>query len=113
MKITKVENEKVEELKKEFVVCGHDLLGVYRTSSGLFVLISNDFTKDGHIRHISASHHQRLPTYYEIKELRYTLCGDVKYMAMIFPPVEQFVNIHPNCLHLYEIKGQDDLLGLL
>ena len=81
-----------------------DLKG-YKTSSGLTVMVSNDIDGDGNkVRHISMSHIHRLPTYYEMKDLRYRLCPDVKYMAQIFPPLEDFVNIHDNCLHLYEVE---------
>ena len=44
-----------------------------------------------------------VPTYYEMKELRYSLEAGAKYMAMIFPPPEEFLNLHENCLHLYEL----------
>lgn len=62
-------------------------------------------TKDGGKWHLSISHKNRLPTYEELKDARYRFCPDVKYMAQIFPPKEEFVNIHPYCLHLWEIDG--------
>ena len=45
------------------------------------------------------------PTYDEIKEARYKFLPDNAFMAQIFPPQDDFVNIHPNCHHLWEIDG--------
>lgn len=53
--------------------------------------------------HLSISHPMRYPTYDEIKEARYKYIPDDVYMAMIFPPQNEFVNIHPNCFHLWQI----------
>jgi hypothetical protein len=50
------------------------------------------------------SHKNRLPTYDELKEARYKYCADVPYMAQIFPPESEFINLHPFCLHLWEIE---------
>ena len=70
--------------------------------------MSTDIGTDGRdLLHISASAPDSLPTYYEMKELRYKLGKDAKYMAMIFPPEEEFVNIHENCLHLYELTPDE------
>lgn len=62
--------------------------------------------------HISVSCPKRLPTYDEIKSARYSLAPAGVTMAMIFPPPEEFVNLHPNCLHLYEIPGDGMAEGL-
>lgn len=53
--------------------------------------------------HLSISHLTRLPTYDELKAARYKYCPDNCYMAQIFPPKADFVNLHPFCLHVYEI----------
>lgn len=57
--------------------------------------------------HISISRKDRIPTYGELKEVRYHFCPDVPYMAQIFPPTAEFVNVHENCLHLHEITPQE------
>jgi hypothetical protein len=81
---------------------------VYGTSTGLKVIVSVDLNENGKgMLHISASSPDRLPTYYELKELRYKLGKDVKYMAIIFPPEEEFVNLHDNCLHMYELTPEE------
>lgn len=53
--------------------------------------------------HISISHPDRYPTYDEIKKARYDLVPDNVTMAMLFPPSIQFVNVHPNCFHLFQL----------
>lgn len=59
---------------------------------------------DGGDWHLSISHPTRYPTYEEIKQARYQFIPNEVTMAMIFPPKEQFVNLHPNCFHLWQIK---------
>lgn len=53
--------------------------------------------------HISISHESRYPTWEEIKVARYSLIPEGVVMAMLLPPKEEFVNLHPNCFHLYQI----------
>lgn len=59
---------------------------------------------DAGLWHISISHPSRLPTYEELKEARYVFAPDNIYMAQIFPPQDQFINVHPYCLHLYQLS---------
>lgn len=51
---------------------------------------------------------KRLPSYEEIKHARYELIPNEVTMAQIFPPKEEFVNVHEYCLHLYEINLDED-----
>ena len=53
--------------------------------------------------HLSISHKTRYPTWDEIKEARYRFVPDEVTMAMLLPPRDQYVNVHPNCFHLHEI----------
>lgn len=55
--------------------------------------------------HMSISHPTRYPTWDEIKEARYRFVPNKPMMAMLLPPKEQYINIHPNCFHLHEIEG--------
>lgn len=43
--------------------------------------------------------------YYELKEVRYEFMPNGIYAAQIFPPREEFVNVHQNCFHLYEVEA--------
>lgn len=72
----------------------------FQTSSGCVGIVS----RDAGMWHLSISHKDRLPTYDELKDARYRFCPDVKYMAMIFPPKKEFVNVYETCLHLWEIE---------
>lgn len=63
------------------------------------IIVSKDYGK----WHLSISHPRRLPTYNELKEARYKYTPNLITMAQIFPPLEQYVNIHPFCLHLWQI----------
>lgn len=57
--------------------------------------------------HLSISHPSRLPEYIEIKEARYQLCPDGIYMAQIFPPQVEFINMHKNCIHLFQLSENE------
>ncbi len=61
------------------------------------------YTIDNGEHHISISTHRALPSYSEMKTIRYMFCPDDIYMAEIFPPSEEFVNLHPFTRHLYQI----------
>ena len=66
---------------------------------GFFVITSID---NGAF-HMSISKNDRYPTLDEIVEARNYLCPLYMTMAMIIPPKEQYVNVHKNCFHLFEI----------
>lgn len=57
--------------------------------------------------HMSISHKSRYPIYNEIKDARYSLIPDNHYMAQILPPKKEFVNIHENCFHLFELSDNE------
>jgi hypothetical protein len=56
--------------------------------------------------HLAISHRWRYPTWDEIKAARYRYVPDQVTMAMILPPVVQYVNYHENCFHLHEIENE-------
>lgn len=41
--------------------------------------------------------------YHQLKEVRYKFLPNNIQVAQIFPPREEFVNVHHNCWHLWEI----------
>jgi hypothetical protein len=61
-------------------------------------------SKDDGSWHISVSHPLRYPKWDEIHQARYDLIPNEAYMVMILPPKEEYVNIHKNCFHLWEIS---------
>lgn len=57
--------------------------------------------------HLSIAHPKRLPTWEEVREARYHFLPDGVLMAMLLPPKEEYVNVHPFCFHLWEIQGEE------
>lgn len=47
----------------------------------------------------------RLPTWAEIHEARYRFLPNEIYAAILLPPKEEYVNLHPTTMHLYEVEG--------
>lgn len=61
--------------------------------------------------HLSISARGVMPSYKEMKAARYHYCPDDIYMAEIFPPSKEFVNLHEHCRHLWQIKIKDSNYG--
>lgn len=79
-----------------------DKYGVYAT--GLFAYKGKNVfisVEDGRW-HLSVSANHTLG-YYELKEIRYKFMPNDMEVAQIFPPREEFINLHENCFHLYEL----------
>ena len=72
----------------------------YTTDTGCSILQSTD----NGLFHLSISHSGRYPTWNEIKQARYELLPDEITMIMYLPPKDEFVNVHKNCFHLWQIK---------
>jgi hypothetical protein len=67
------------------------------------VLISHE-DHGGKMRwHLSISCRDRYPQWEEIKDARYSLLPVGLTFAQILPPLNEYLNIHPNCFHLWEI----------
>jgi hypothetical protein len=54
--------------------------------------------------HLSISCKNRLPSYGELVTARYRLLPRVKEMSMHFPPMDEFINVHPYTLHLFQTR---------
>ena len=54
--------------------------------------------------HLSISHKKRYPSWDEIRDARYQFMPGNITVAMLLPPKSEYVNVHPNCFHLHEIK---------
>ncbi len=52
------------------------------------------------ITHLSISHPDRIPSWGELKQTKYHFFPNLS-MVMYFPPIKDYVNVHPYCLHLY------------
>lgn len=67
---------------------------------------------ESHGWHLSISTPHRYPTWDEIKAARYDHCPKHITMAMILPPVEEYVNLHEFCFHLHQIPNDGELIVL-
>lgn len=77
-----------------------------REGTFLFGECSVIVSKDAGHWHLSIGNPERLPTYEELKEARYKFLPDDIYMAQIFPPTKEFVNVHKFVLHLWQIDKE-------
>ena len=66
--------------------------------------------KGGKSWHLSISCEHRYPNWEGIKAARYDLIPNEVTMAMILPPKEEYVNLHPNCFHLHEIENDSRII---
>ncbi len=53
--------------------------------------------------HLSISNPTRYPGWDEIKDARYNLLPLGVTFVMVLPPPNEYVNIHNNCFHLWEM----------
>lgn len=83
-----------------------DKYGIYSTGffkyKGKSIIINNE----AGLWHLSVSANHNLG-YYELKEIRYMFMPNDMHVAQIFPPREEFVNVHENCFHLYELATSE------
>jgi hypothetical protein len=68
------------------------------------VLISPPFNGRGY--HMSISHKLRYPTWDEIRDAWYALVpnSNNRIGAMILPNKKDYINVHPNCFQVHELK---------
>lgn len=88
--------------KAKWVEIRHDFTGRWYRWGDLLLCVG-DAEREGH-HHISISHPYRYPTWDEIYTARYDFCPHDIDMAIILPKKSEYVNIHPNCFHVHELK---------
>lgn len=70
--------------------------------NGLKVLVSQDLTDDGeHWLHVSISRENRLPSWDDLKLAKDIFIGRQNEAVQVLPADRDYVNLHPNCLHLW------------
>jgi hypothetical protein len=75
---------------------------VYRSAFGLAVIVSVAEEDDGHRwLHVSCSRAERLPTWRELREVKELFVGRDRLALQVLPPEDEYVNVHPNVLHLW------------
>lgn len=68
----------------------------------IHILKTEDNTpKWGWLKHVSISCEHRYPTWEEILSAKEHFFGDIDCM-MIMPKKEDYVNLHPNCFHIWQ-----------
>ena len=97
LSVTKLPIEFVEERIE-------DEYGVYET--GFFRYKGKEIfiNKEMGLWHLSIAA-KHILGYYELKEIRYKFMPNDMQVAQIFPPREEFVNLHEFCFHLHELNG--------
>lgn len=75
---------------------------------GLRVLIDCERKDDGKIwLHVSYSRKHWVPTHADTCKVKNAFIGD-RYAYAVYPASEKYVNIHPNCLHLWACMDESD-----
>ena len=94
----------LNKLNKKFVSIQSNVPGAqafrYRSCT---ILVSEDPVG----WHLSISHPSRYPKWDEIKEARYALLPKNVTMAFFLPGEGDYVNLHKNCFHLFEVKEHE------
>lgn len=60
--------------------------------------------------HLSISNQEHYPDWDIIKYARYELCPKDIVMAMLLPAEDDFVNLHSNCFHLWQLKVESPIV---
>ncbi len=77
--------------------------------SGLRVLVDTRAMPDESIwLHVSYSRAKWIPNHADTSAVKQAFIGN-RYAYAIFPPSEKYVNIHPNCLHLWAPLSVDSV----
>ena len=80
----------------------------FRKFNGLVVLAGVGLWEGKRWLHVSCSHKNKMPSWKELKEVKEKFIGDRKAIQ-IFPIKSEYVNIMPNCLHLWACLDDDGL----
>lgn len=68
---------------------------------GYRVIVSGTVKGGGRWIHLSFSCRDRVPDWEELRAVKGRFLGDDATAVQVFPPKEQWVNVHPYCLHLW------------
>lgn len=66
------------------------------------MIVSEESHGDGYTYlHVSFSRRSRIPSYEDLDWVRKAFIGDDVESIQVFPRKEEYVNLHPNTLHLW------------
>lgn len=73
-----------------------------RSADGLLVFLTGRVWADSRCwLHVSYSRTQRIPDYADTQRIRKLFLGEQHWTYAIYPPADQYVNVHPRTLHLW------------
>lgn len=62
---------------------------------------------EGGWEHVSVSREDRVPTWAEMCEVKDLFFGPDEWVMQFHPAASEYVNFHPNCLHLWRPVGMN------
>lgn len=72
------------------------------TLSGLRATVTLDTMEDGATyTHVSCSYPHKLPSWDDLKQVKDAFIGPHREAIQVLPKDEDYVNVHPYCLHLW------------
>lgn len=75
--------------------------------NGLRLIVDCERKEDGkRWVHVSVSRKHHTPSHEDMCKVKAAFIGD-RYAYAVFPPSEHYVNVHPNCLHLWSLAEED------
>jgi hypothetical protein len=75
--------------------------------NGLRLIIDCEEKEDGkRWVHVSVSRKNYIPSHEDMCQVKEAFIGD-RYAYAVYPPQSEYVNIHPNCLHLWALAEGD------
>jgi len=60
--------------------------------------------------HLSISNADHYPEWDIIRDARYSFCPEDITMAMLLPPKSEYVNLHSNCFHLWQLREESKIV---
>ena len=85
---------------------------LYNPETEVKIYQSLDTLSDGVLYlHLSISHPTRYPTWEELLEAKDMFSGAEDEMVQVLPRKSEYVNVHPNCFHLYMRLDGKDMIG--
>jgi hypothetical protein len=83
---------------------------MYAHRSGMTVICSAARERDGRRwLHVSMARPDRLPSWPDVHAVKELFLGAKRRALQVLPPEDEYVNVHPNCLHLWSCLDDDGL----
>lgn len=103
-------NERLDRFRLKGSMLGDSPAGVswgaFRVGD-LNVISSGDGPDCGGWEHVSVSHAHRCPTWQEMCRVKDLFWSEDETVLQFHPRRTEYINLHPNCLHLWRQSGVD------